>query len=70
MTKLTRRAALKAAAASMLSPGLPLPAMAEAKPVRIGLLTIKTGPLASAGIQMEQGTILFLKHRGQTLAGR
>jgi len=70
MTRLTRRAALKAAAGSVLSPGLPLPAMAEAKPVRIGLLTIKTGPLASAGIQMEQGTILFLKDRGQTLAGR
>src|SRR5262249_38417338 len=38
--------------------------------IKIGLLTIKTGPLASAGIQMEQGTVLFLKDRDHTLAGR
>jgi branched-chain amino acid transport system substrate-binding protein len=37
---------------------------------KVGLLTIKTGPLASAGIQMEQGTVLFLKDRDHTFAGR
>src|SRR2546422_6274902 len=51
-------------------PGLPLPAFAQAKPVRMGLLTVKTGPLATGGIQMEQGTIRFLKDRNYTLAGR
>jgi len=50
---LTRRGALKGAAALTLWAGLPLPAISEAKPIKIGLLTIKTGPLASAGIQME-----------------
>ena len=49
---------------------LPLPAFAQAKPVRVGLLTVKTGPLATGGIQMEQGTTRFLKDRNYTLAGR
>ena len=38
--------------------------------MRIGLLTVKTGPLAAGGIQMEQGLIRFLKDRNYTLAGR
>jgi len=38
--------------------------------VKIGLLTVKTGPLAQGGLQMEQGINLFLKHRGNKLAGR
>jgi branched-chain amino acid transport system substrate-binding protein len=41
-----------------------------AAPFRIGLLTIKTGPLAQGGIQMEQGIALFLKEKAHTLAGR
>jgi branched-chain amino acid transport system substrate-binding protein len=31
---------------------------------------VKTGPLAQGGIQMEQGTIRFLKDKNYTLAGR
>src|SRR5437773_6952256 len=65
-----RRALLKGAAASAVAAGLPVPAIADAAPIKIGLLTIKTGPLASAGIQMEQGTTLFLKDRGSKIAGR
>jgi branched-chain amino acid transport system substrate-binding protein len=68
--RLTRRTLLGGAAGSALAGSLPLPAIAEAKPIKIGLLTIKTGPLASAGIQMEQGTVLFLKDGEHTLAGR
>ena len=68
--RLTRRTLLGGAAGSALAASLPLPAIAETNPIRIGLLTIKTGPLASAGIQMEQGTVLFLKDREHTLAGR
>jgi len=50
---------------------LPLaPAIAQAPSVRIGLLTVKTGPLAQGGIQMEQGMTIFLKQRNATLAGR
>ena len=47
-----------------------MPAIAEDRPVKIGLLTVKTGPLAQGGFQMEQGVTLFLKDRGNKLAGR
>lgn len=40
------------------------------EPIRIGFLTVKTGPLAAGGIQMEQGMLTFLKLRGNKLAGR
>lgn len=53
-----------------LAAAMPAPAFAQQKPVKIGLLTVKTGPLAAGGIQMEQGTIRFLKDRNYTLAGR
>src|SRR5258707_800804 len=46
------------------------PASAQAAPFRIGLLTVKTGPLAQGGIQMEQGIASFLKEKSNTLAGR
>lgn len=64
--KLRRRGLLAGTAAALL----PMPAIAQAAPVRIGLLTVKTGPLAQGGIQMEQGTNLFLKDRNSTIAGR
>jgi branched-chain amino acid transport system substrate-binding protein len=43
---------------------------AQAAPFKIGLLTVKTGPLAQGGIQMEQGIITFLKEKNYTFAGR
>src|SRR5260221_12994401 len=46
------------------------PAIAQAAPFRIGLLTVKTGPLAQGGIQMEQGIVSLLKEKSNTLAGR
>src|SRR5262244_3463902 len=39
-------------------------------PFKIGLLTVKTGPLAQGGIQMEQGIATLLKEKSNTLAGR
>jgi branched-chain amino acid transport system substrate-binding protein len=54
--RLDRRSFLAATAAA----ALPMPAIAQNKPIRIGLLTVKTGPLAQGGIQMEQGEYLFL----------
>jgi branched-chain amino acid transport system substrate-binding protein len=65
---LSRRSFLAGSAA--LAAAHPSPARAQSKPIRIGLLTVKTGPLAQGGIQMEQGTIRFLKDRNYTLAGR
>ena len=39
-------------------------------PIRVGLLTVKTGPLASGGIDMERALVMYLKVRNDTLAGR
>src|SRR5690348_18490167 len=46
------------------------PAAAQAGPIRIGFLTVRTGPLAAGGKQMEQGIQLFLKEHNNTIAGR
>jgi branched-chain amino acid transport system substrate-binding protein len=43
---------------------------AQAAPFKIGLLTVKTGPLAQCGIQMEQGIATLLKQKNNTLGGR
>ena len=65
-----RRKLLGGSAAAAFLASLPMPALAQARPIKIGLLTVKTGPLAQGGIQMEQGTRLFLKDCGDRLAGR
>src|SRR3984885_7114591 len=70
--KVTRRALLagSAAGAAAALGGLPAPAIAQAAPFKLGLLTVKTGPLAQGGIQMEQGIATLLKEKDSTLAGR
>jgi branched-chain amino acid transport system substrate-binding protein len=69
--RIDRRRLLRGAAVAATTRFLPMaPAIAEAPPVRIGLLTVKTGPLAQGGIQMEQGITVFLKQKNYTLAGR
>ena len=45
-------------------------AQAANEPLRLGFLTVKSGPLASGGIQMEQGLTLFLKEHANMLGGR
>jgi branched-chain amino acid transport system substrate-binding protein len=44
--------------------------IAQPAPFKLGLLTVKTGPLAQGGIQMEQGVVTFLKQKNYTFAGR
>jgi branched-chain amino acid transport system substrate-binding protein len=39
-------------------------------PIRIGMLAVKTGPLASGGIDMELSMTMFLKERDNMIAGR
>jgi branched-chain amino acid transport system substrate-binding protein len=69
--KLNRRTFLATGAAGAASAGFGFaPAIAQAAPFKIGLLTVKTGPLAQGGIQMEQGIAAFLKEKANTLAGR
>src|SRR5512145_2803507 len=66
---LKRRLLAALAAAPVLV--LPAPALAQgAEPIRIGFLTVRTGPLAAGGKQMEEGILLFLKERNNTIAGR
>ena len=43
---------------------------AQGAPIKIGFLTVKTGPLAQGGIQMEQGVITYLKETNYTIGGR
>jgi branched-chain amino acid transport system substrate-binding protein len=50
--------------------GVPATARAQAEPIRLGLLTVKTGPLASGGLDMERGLVQFLRDRGNSMAGR
>src|SRR5487761_1237481 len=66
--KFGRRSFLAGTAAAAAMPWAP--AVAGAQGVRLGLLTVKTGPLAQGGLQMEQGLSVFLKQKGSTLAGR
>ncbi len=70
--KVTRRKfmAATAAGAALATFKFPAPAIAQAAPFKLGLLTVKTGPLAQGGIQMEQGLTTFLKEKDFTLAGR
>jgi len=67
-----RRTVLKGILATGASAAaIKMPAVhAQGAPFKIGLLTVKTGPLAQGGIQMEQGIAAFLKEKGGTLAGR
>ncbi len=70
--KITRRGLLgsTAAGAAATLARFPVPAVAQTKPFKIGLLTVKTGPLAAGGILMEQGVLTYLKERNFTLGGR
>ena len=65
--KVSRRTVLGFGAAAGL---LPAAAWAQVEPLKVGFLTVNTGPLAAGGKQMEEGLALFLKERNGTLAGR
>jgi branched-chain amino acid transport system substrate-binding protein len=67
MIRFSFAAALAFCAAAI---GFPLAAHAQSEPLRIGFLTVRTGPLAAGGKQMEEGIQLFLKERNNVLAGR
>jgi branched-chain amino acid transport system substrate-binding protein len=68
----TRRRFIRATGAglgaSALAPVSPL--FAQSGTIRVGLVTVKTGPLASGGIDMDRALQQFLKERNHTLAGR
>ena len=67
--KVSRRTLLASTGAAAALGSFPAPAIAQAAPIKIGLLTVKVGPLAQGGIQMEQGVLTFLKETNYTIAG-
>src|SRR3954449_10480773 len=64
-----RRRFVQAAGFSFLS-GIPLIGKAQSGPIRLGLMTVKTGPLASGGIDMERALQQYLQEKNNTMAGR
>jgi branched-chain amino acid transport system substrate-binding protein len=70
--KFTRRKFMAgtAAGAALATFKFPAPAIAQDAPFKLGLLTVKTGPLAQGGIQMEQGVLTWLKQHDNKMAGR
>jgi len=70
--KVNRRKFMAGTAAGVAAAAFkfPAPAIAQAAPFKLGLLTVKTGPLAQGGIQMEQGVLTWLKEHNNKIAGR
>jgi branched-chain amino acid transport system substrate-binding protein len=59
-----------AAGATAATFRFPTPAIAQGAPFKVGLLTVRTGPLAQGGIQMEQGITTLLKEKSNKLGDR
>ena len=68
---LDRRSFIQGTAAAGLSLAAPSILLAQSnEPVRIGLLTVKTGPLASGGIDMELGLKQWLAENNNMMGGK
>jgi len=67
---ISRRTFVHGAAGAALVGAAPRALAQSSDPVRVGLLTVKTGPLASGGIDMERALVMYLKERNNTLGGR
>src|SRR5438105_2171539 len=65
-----RRRFIQATGAGAAALVMPTIAQSQTGPIRVGLMTVKTGPLASGGIDMERALVQYLKERNTTLAGR
>src|SRR3954466_865086 len=66
-----RRRFVQAAGAATASAGFSRVAFGQSTaPIRLGLMTVKTGPLASGGIDMERALVQYLKEKNNMLAGR
>ena len=67
----SRRKFIQIAGAGLGASALGVPtARAQGEAIRLGLLTVKTGPLASGGIDMERALVQYLRERGNSMAGR
>jgi branched-chain amino acid transport system substrate-binding protein len=68
--RIGRRKFLAGTAAAAGAAAFPMPSVAQSAPMKIGLLTVKTGPLAAGGQHAEEGITAFLKDKNFTLSGR
>jgi branched-chain amino acid transport system substrate-binding protein len=68
--RVNRRKFLQSTAAAAGAAAFPMPAVAQNAPLKIGLMTVKTGPLAAGGIHIEEGFVAYLKSRNSRLGGR
>jgi branched-chain amino acid transport system substrate-binding protein len=68
--RITRRKFVTGVAAVSGASALTMPSIAQAAPIKVGLLTVKTGPLAAGGVHAEEGITAFLKEKNFTLSGR
>ena len=68
--RFNRRRFVQAAGATAATLGFPAISTSQSGPIRLGLMTVKTGPLASGGIDMERALIQYLKEKNNMLAGR
>src|SRR2546426_8398794 len=65
-----RRRFIQATGAGAAALVMPTIAQSQTGAIRVGLMTVKTGPLASGGIDMERALVQYLKERNYTMAGR
>ena len=65
-----RRRFVQAAGASAVAFSFSKNIFSQTNAIRLGLMTVKTGPLASGGIDMERALVQYLRERNNTLAGR
>lgn len=70
MTDRLHRRQFVAGAAAASAAAFPLPSIAQNAPMKIGLLTVKTGPLAAGGVHIEEGITAYLKEKDFKLSGR
>ena len=68
--QISRRKVVAGATALSASSAFPLPSIAQSAPMKIGLLTVKTGPLAAGGLHAEEGITTFLKDKNFVLSDR
>ncbi len=68
--RVNRRKFLQSGGAAAGAAALPMPAVAQNAPLKIGMMTIKSGPLAAGGLHIEEGFAAYLLERNFTLAGR
>ncbi len=65
-----RRRFIQGATAAAAVGSFPSVSSSQGSAIRLGLMTVKTGPIASGGIDMERALEQFLKERSYTLTGR